>query len=47
MAKDSMWIAIASILYCFEIAPTVGEDGKAILPKEEYAAGLVRCVLMR
>ena len=42
MAKDSMWIAIASILSCFEIFKATGDDGKPIIPKEEYAAGLVR-----
>ncbi|EKM82076.1 hypothetical protein AGABI1DRAFT_105435 [Agaricus bisporus var. burnettii JB137-S8] len=41
MAFSAVWIAIASILYCFDIKKAVDEDGNVIQPSHEYLSALV------
>ncbi|KAI0790555.1 cytochrome P450 [Abortiporus biennis] len=41
MAKDTMWITMASILASLNIEKKIGSDGKPIVPDEKYMAGLI------
>jgi cytochrome P450 len=41
MARSSVWIAVASILAAFEIAPARDENGAEIPIVEEYTSGVV------
>ncbi|KAI0356140.1 cytochrome P450 [Trametes cingulata] len=41
MALDSIWIAVACVLACFEIGKAVGEDGEEITPNGEYKLGFI------
>ncbi|KAG5638092.1 hypothetical protein H0H81_001859 [Sphagnurus paluster] len=40
LADASVWIAIASILACFDISKAVGEDGKEITPEVNITSGI-------
>ncbi|CAL1695170.1 unnamed protein product [Somion occarium] len=41
MAKESLWIAIASLLATFEFRKSIGPDGSPITPEEEYIPGFL------
>ncbi|CAL1715497.1 unnamed protein product [Somion occarium] len=41
LAKDSLWITIASILASFTIEKATDDNGRPITPSEEYESGLV------
>ncbi|TFK81327.1 cytochrome P450 [Polyporus arcularius HHB13444] len=41
LAAGSIWIGIASVLTCFDLAKPVDKDGKVIEPSGEYISGLV------
>jgi hypothetical protein len=41
LAENSLWLHVATVLACFNIAPTVGDDGKPIIPPREYTSGMV------
>jgi hypothetical protein len=42
LAKDSLWIAIASILALFRISKIKGDDGEEITPPVKFDTGLIR-----
>ncbi|KAI8996574.1 cytochrome P450, partial [Trametes punicea] len=42
-ANQSLFLASAWILACFDIAPRKGVDGKPLLPPLEFAVGAFRC----
>lgn len=44
MAFSAVWIALASIIYCFDIEKAVDEDGKVVQPSHEYVSALVMYV---
>lgn len=44
MAKESMWIAMATILATLDIRPVKDESGKPVIPEPEYDQGLVAYV---
>lgn len=45
MAFSAVWIALASIIYCFDIKKAVDEDGNVIELDHEYLSALVMCVI--
>jgi hypothetical protein len=45
MAQSSIWLVIASMLYCFDIVKPKGDDGAPIEPAGTYSSGLIWCVL--
>lgn len=45
MAYSAVWIALASLLYCFDIKKAVDENGNVIEPTHEYISALVVYVL--
>ena len=44
LAMDSLWIAMAYLLTCFNIEKPVDENGQVIEPSGEYTTGLLRFV---
>lgn len=42
LAKDSLWLSIASILACFNISNAVDNDGTLIIPEQIYEEGIMR-----
>ncbi|KAK7687277.1 hypothetical protein QCA50_009782 [Cerrena zonata] len=42
LAKDSLWLSIASILACFNISNAVDDDGTLIIPEQIYEEGIMR-----
>jgi cytochrome P450 len=46
LAMDSLWIAMAYLLACYDIEKPTDEDGKAIEPSGEYTTGLLRYVVL-
>ncbi|KAJ7829395.1 cytochrome P450 [Mycena olivaceomarginata] len=40
LAENSLWLHVATVLACFNITPTVGDDGKPIIPPREYTSGM-------
>ncbi|KAJ7151361.1 cytochrome P450 [Mycena crocata] len=40
LAENSLWLHVATILACFNISPTVGADGKKIVPPRKYTSGM-------
>lgn len=45
MAFSAVWIALASLLYCFDIKKAVDENGDIIEPTHEYLSGVLVYVL--
>lgn len=41
MAKESMWLAVASVLATLCIGPIIGEDGEPVVPDGSYVQGLL------
>ena len=44
MARNALWIAIASILATFNISKARDEEGNEIEPADEYTSGFISCV---
>ena len=44
LAMDSLWIAMAYLLTCYNIEKPIDASGKPIEPSGEYTTGLLRCV---
>ena len=44
MARDALWIAIASILATFNISKARDEEGNETEPTDEYTSGFISCV---
>ena len=42
MGFASIWIVVATILAKFDISPAKDEEGKDILPKQEFSTGVSR-----
>lgn len=42
LAKDSVWIVIASVLSAFNVKPAKDSEGVDIIPEETYCPGLLR-----
>lgn len=42
LAKESLWLAMASILACFDLGKEIDEKGVPIEPSGEYTSGMVR-----
>ena len=42
LAKESLWLNVASILACFNITNAVDESGAPIVPEERYEEGIMR-----
>ena len=42
LAMDSLWIAMAYLLACFDIEKPLDENGNTIEPSGEYTTGLLR-----
>ena len=47
LAMDSLWIAMAYLLQCYNIEKPVDKYGDAIEPSGQYTTGLLRCVVSR
>jgi hypothetical protein len=45
MAFSAVWVAIASIIYCFDIKKAVDESGNVIEPSHEYLSALTVYVI--
>jgi hypothetical protein len=42
LALDTMWIVIASTLYCYRMDKALDSRGQEIEPRVEYTTGLIR-----
>jgi len=40
MAENSLFLHIAATLHCFNITPTIGADGKPVIPPRHYTTGM-------
>lgn len=43
-ADTSIWLAVATVLACFDISPARDETGHDIIPSTDVRSGLLRCV---
>ncbi|THH33486.1 hypothetical protein EUX98_g687 [Antrodiella citrinella] len=41
MARESMWLTVASVLATMDIGMAIGEDGRPIVPDETYRQGML------
>ncbi|CAL1695172.1 unnamed protein product [Somion occarium] len=41
LAKESVWITVASLLATYKFSKAIGPDGKPITPKEDYIPGTI------
>lgn len=44
LARESVWIAITSLLSVYQFDKAIGPDGKPIVPEEVYSSGTIRYV---